>query len=366
MINKSFAKSVTVLLLCFVMCSSLFSVGASAVSLDKNGSISITCLDRVTKEPVSGAVFRLYYIADAFEENGNLGYKYTDEFKDSGMDMGNFTDAYLPVHLMAYAMLQNIPCSEKTTASNGYAVFNDLRPGAYLVVPVGAIEGYLRPSPFIALVPMQDSVTNQWVYDIDASPKVEADKGGTEERTYISVKKQWQGTAKHPDSIEVTLLKDGMVMQTVILSAENNWYYRWDDLDKNHSWNVVESKVPQGYTVSYSISQMTVIITNSEGTTQEETTTNPDETTTGDDTTSPDDTTAPDETTNPEETTGGSSDDDKTTKPTGTDENESTTKPEELIDTGQLNWPVPVFSVAGLLLFSIGWAMLNIGKKEEA
>ena len=52
-----------------------------------------------------------------------------------------------------------------------------------------------------------------------------------------------------------------------------------------------------------------------------------------------------------------------TTKPTGT--TESTTKPEELIKTGQLNWPVPIFTIAGLLLFSTGWAMLNLGKKEE-
>ena len=46
-------------------------------------------------------------------------------------------------------------------------------------------------------------------------------------------------------------------------------------------------------------------------------------------------------------------------------ETESTTKKEELIHTGQLNWPVPVFSIAGLLLFSIGWAILNWDKKDE-
>ena len=52
----------------------------------------------------------------------------------------------------------------------------------------------------------------------------------------------------------------------------------------------------------------------------------------------------------------------KTETPTTT---ESTTKPEELIKTGQLNWPVPIFTIVGLLLFSTGWAMLNLGKKEE-
>ena len=97
---------------------------------------------------------------------------------------------------------------------------------------------------------------------------------------------------------------------------------------------------------------MTVIITNTATDYEEETTTTPEE-----DTTTPTDPSSPDDdTTTPEDTTTPDSD---TTKPQGT------TKPEELIDTGMLNWPVPVFSIAGLLLFSIGWAMLNLGKKDE-
>ena len=46
-------------------------------------------------------------------------------------------------------------------------------------------------------------------------------------------------------------------------------------------------------------------------------------------------------------------------------ETNQTAKVAILIDTGQTNWPVPVFAIAGLLLFSLGWAMLNLGKKEE-
>ena len=94
--------------------------------------------------------------------------------------------------------------------------------------------------------------------------------------------------------------------------------------DKNHSWSVIEAEVPDGYRVSYSASQMTVSITNTKIEEEEETTLPPDDT--------------------PEE---------------------ETTKPDELIDTGQLNWPIPVFTIAGLLLFSAGWAMLNLSRKDE-
>lgn len=35
-----------------------------------------------------------------------------------------------------------------------------------------------------------------------------------------------------------------------------------------------------------------------------------------------------------------------------------------LPDTGQLNWPIPVLVVLGLILFSLGW-VLRFGKKKD-
>lgn len=352
---KTVSKALSILIIS-VMCFSLFSFSTAAVSLDTKGSISLTTLDKDSKEPISGAVFRVYHIALAYENNGSISYIYTDEFKDNGMDMGNFSDAYLPVHLAIYAKANEIPYIEKATDNNGKVIFDNLPCGAYLVVPTEAKEGYLNPSPFIVAVPMKDETHNSWIYNIDATPKIESDKDDEGEKIYISVKKQWQTTEKTPDSITVSLIKDGVTIDTVILSATNNWYHRWDNLDKNHLWNVIETDVPKGYTVSYLTSEMTVIITNTSDDFEEETTTSPDDTTvttTESTTSSDDDTTDQTGTTTP---TG-------TTKPTGT--TESTTKPEELIDTGQLNWPVPVFSIAGLILFSLGWAMLNFGKNDE-
>lgn len=346
--NKKTAVKALSVLIAIVMCFTSFSFGTSAVSLDKTGSITLTTLSKESKEPISGATFRVYLFASAYTAGDSVAYVYTEQFRDNGMEMGNFSDAYLPVHLAAYAELMALPYTEKTTDSDGRVVFEGLPCGAYLVVPAGIDEGYLNPNPFIVSVPMKDETQNKWVYNVDATPKIETDNDDTEEKTYISVKKQWQGTGKTPDSIAVSLVKDGNILQSVILSAENNWYHKWENLDKNHSWSVVESGVPAGYKVSYVTSQMTVIITNTADDYDEETTTSPDETTTSDDTTVPDDTTKPDGSTT---TTSGTT--------------QSTTKPEELIDTGQLNWPIPIFSIAGLVIFSAGWILLNFGKKDE-
>lgn len=354
------AKKVIAALITVALCFTLLSFGASAVSLDSKGSISLTLLDKETKEPVSGAIFRVYRFASAHSVGDSVKFVYTEDFKDNGMEMGDFSDSYLPIHLKAYADLKSIPYIEKTTDINGMVVFSSLECGAYLVVPSEINEGYINPTPFIVTVPMEDRGNNSWVFNVDASPKIEADKGDTYEKTYISVKKYWKSTEKIPDSITVSLIMDGEVADTVVLGSDNNWYYKWDDLSKKHSWSVVETEVPDGYTVSYITSQMTVIITNTDDDYNEETTTTPEDTTTPDDTTDvTEGTTKHDDTTEHISTTRS----DDTTKPEIT--TESTTKPEELIDTGQLNWPVPVFSIAGLILFSIGYVMLNFGRKDE-
>ena len=137
--------------------------------------------------------------------------------------------------------------------------------------------------------------------------------------TYISVKKVWDSESGYPEGVTVSLLRDFTQVDTVVLSKENNWSFRWDNLSARHNWNVVEN-VPDGYKVSYEISENTVKIINSKDAD-------------GPDSSAPSD--------------------------------ETTTEEEELIFTGQLNWPIPILSIAGILLFSLGWAMFNFSNKDE-
>jgi uncharacterized surface anchored protein len=224
-----------------------------------------------------------------------------------------------------------LPYTEKLTDNNGVLVFEDLTPGLYLIVPAQEIEGYYMPTPFVISVPEYDTVNKTWVFDVDASPKIIGGIVDGDKDTYISVVKKWKTDKEIPEKITVVLLRDFKEFEKVELNEDNNWYYRWDGLSKDFIWSVVESIVPDGYTVSYETSSNTVTIINKYN---EEGTTEPG-TEPGEGTTRPSD---------------GEEDDD------GKD---------DLADTGQLNWPIPVFAVAGLLLFSIGWAVLNFGKKEN-
>ncbi len=316
--NKT-VKRVFSILVVAVMCFTLLSFGADALTLDKNGSIALHVADSENKTPMEGARFRLYMFAAAYEKGNGVGYDYVIPYDDCNMDMDNLQDAHLAVHLSHFALTHDLPYAEKVSDASGDIVFDGLKPGVYLVLATEILENYYLPSPFVINIPIYNNDSNKWEYNIIATPKMRiCGSGMNGESTYLSVKKIWDTDEEVPEKITVSLLRNLKEVERVELSEKNNWYYRWDNLGMEYTWNVVESVVPEGYRVSYSSTDKTITITNTKDV-----------------------------------------DDGETTNP------ETTTKPDELIDTGQLNWPIPVFSIAGLILFSIGWAMLNLSKKDE-
>ncbi len=116
----------------------------------------------------------------------------------------------------------------------------------------------------------------------------------------ITAVKKWVDDGKgRPDSITVQLLENGKPVETVTLNAFNKWTHTWEVLSGESEWTVKEVNVPKGYTASYSTKGTVVTITNTE----------------------------------------------------------------KLIQTGQLNWPVAVCSVAGIAVLAAG--LLLIFKKRE-
>lgn len=326
--TKGYARLIA-LMMAFLMLSLAFSVTATA-SLSKDASITLNLRDTQTGVPVPDMSFRLFFVATAYETADGMDFKLVPPYGEAGVDLKNLQDSYLPIHLAYFATSRSLEFTEKSTDKNGVVVFDKLTPGLYLVVPSQDAEDRCSVSPFVVSVPEYDRESKQWIYDVSASPKINGDINGDGKDTYISVVKKWKTDGEIPESITVVLLRDFREYAKIQLNEDNDWHYRWDGLSKNHVWNVVESIVPDGYTVSYETSSNTVTIINRD---TEEGTTEPG-TEPGEGTTRPSD--------------GGEDDDGK----------------DDLADTGQLNWPVPVLATAGLLLFSIGWAVLNLGKKE--
>ena len=120
--------------------------------------------------------------------------------------------------------------------------------------------------------------------------------------TVLTVKKEWSDNGKNrPSSVTVQLLDGDEVAETVTLGDWNDWKHTWDDLEAgdDHDWQVKEINIPKGYKASYSRKGNVVTIRNTES----------------------------------------------------------------LIQTGQLNWPVPVMAGLGLLLILAG---ILLGRKRNA
>lgn len=309
---KSVLKIICLALALLVMVQASPTARAAEIDLQRTGSVSVTLRDG--NAPVPGGIFTLYHVADIAEVSGRLEYRFLEAFTGCGAELSDIHAEGLAEHLAVYASANGVTGTTKTAGANGRVTFPNLELGLYLIVQEGRPAGYYGVAPFLVSVPLEGETG--WVYQVDASPKVQPQPDQPDDEK-LTVKKVWRGGSDHrPESVTVQLLRDGEVFDTVVLSQENGWRYSWEGLDSSFRWTVVEAQVPEGCTVEYSTAGMTITITN--------------------------------------------------TLP-GKPEEPTTPERPPLIQTGQLNWPIPILAGAGMLLMVLGWLLTREkdGKCEQ-
>ena len=98
-----------------------------------------------------------------------------------------------------------------------------------------------------------------WIFVVEAFDRP---SGPSTKYDQLTVRKLWDDDGKRPESITVNLLKNGKVHDSVELNAENQWMYTWSKLSRFSKWSVKEADVPDGYMAEYSQNGNTTIITN--------------------------------------------------------------------------------------------------------
>lgn len=412
-IKRLFALITAVMLLLSLPVTAL--AADTAIDLTKSGSIRITLKD--SAEPhdvVKGASFTLYQVGTAFHQDNNLRFQLTEAFAGSNISLNDLRADGLAEHLTAYAEQQNLSGIQSSADENGCVLFDNLQMGLYLAVQEGRVAGYYATVPFLASVPMTSADGRGWIYDIQASPKAEPKPANPSTgTTSLTVEKHWNsGNYTTPNAVTVALLRDGKIYDTRVLNAENQWQYKWVNLDKGYSWSVSELDIPDGYQVSYASISKKVTITN----TYVPTISNPDGLTvvkkwdTGN---NPHPASVKIELWNdtalyetvilseenhwtktwpqlpastvwhiyeveiPEQYEVSFSFDgstvtilnkDTTVEPTPTPSQPSqpdNPNDSSLIQTGQFNWPIPILAIAGILLFVLGWVFYCRGKRNH-
>ena len=286
--RKVFAFFLTVLL-----AASVITVSAEEFDPMKTGSISVTLTEQYEKTPIAGAQLSLHAIATVgVNTDGKINYVYTEDYADIGIaiddpDLAARLDALLPEDKEADFCMY--------TDAAGTVCFEDLPLGLYFIRQTNTVEGFAACKPFLVTVPMING--DSYVYEVNASPKTEVAK-----LTSITIKKAWNTDASTQiaDHVTVQLLRDGKVLQTAVLSEENNWQITYTDMPESDTYSVQEVDAPKGFTVTYKQKGYVFTVTNTA----------------------------------------------------------------KLVQTGQLIWPIPVLALIGVLLIAIGSVCLLQRKRN--
>lgn len=216
----------------------------TVVDFNRRGSIKITLKESTDNTNIEGSEITIYQVAVLKEKNNNIAFEYIEELKDCPNSLEDLKEP--SITLINYIKDKNIPKISLKTNKEGLVQYNNLDLGLYLVMQTNNIKGYTIFSPFFIILP--EYILDNWNYDINAFPKTDIIK-----LTDITVKKVWNKSnhTKLPLEVNIELLKNGEVIDTVKLNKDNNWHYTWKNLEKSDKYTVREINIPIGYTASY-------------------------------------------------------------------------------------------------------------------
>lgn len=156
-----------------VMLVSVISVTALAhevPDLERKGSISADMVYQGNR--VSGGSLGLYKVGKVTVENGNYSFSYIKEFEDCSIPITDLSSSGLSKELVEITNEKNISAlSVQNIDKNGHVTFSNLDLGLYLVVQKSASPGYNIISPFLVSIPNEEN--GQYIYDVNAVPKIE-------------------------------------------------------------------------------------------------------------------------------------------------------------------------------------------------
>ena len=229
---------------------SLACISATALeAFDVNKECSLTVSYMYEKQPIVGASFDMYKVADISTDKI---ITLVDEFKNcgvqlNGLDNEGFNEA---AKALEEAIGNTKPICTIQTDSNGSAVADELFSGVYLIIgkPIDMYNYTHYTMPQLVILPYENTVENQWDYAVTLNVKsvpVSID----EEPLELTVVKKWNDKGyeeMRPTEITVHLLLNGEKHETVKLSEKNKWQYKWTDLSPIGKWTVTE-EVPANY-----------------------------------------------------------------------------------------------------------------------
>lgn len=250
-----------------------FAAASATIDTSRTGSLTVThhSAEDVAKENVTS---HLYLVA-TIDENGQ--YTITDDFKEYFEDQNFFNNGYDydswkssvmyngasdSDNLQNYIKTHDIKESASGTSdSEGKTYYKGLQLGAYYVLSDKLVEeeythafaNFIYPVPILELP--ENSANFVVNYSPAVMPKTETIKNDV--LVHCSVLKRWNDSGYEnvrPSAVTFNIYCDGELMETVTLSAENNWYYEWQKAGP-YTFFVEEVAIAEGYTSNIEVFQ---------------------------------------------------------------------------------------------------------------
>lgn len=208
----------------------------------------------------------LYKVANI---SNNYIFTLTEEFEATGVTLnGAITKGEWNIirsTIDSYIVSENIlPMKVDFTDENGKIVFDNLEPGMYFTSSVRTARnniGYRFDSVLSSLPNLKDGLP---VYDVEVKTKPERDNPPKEKIRY-RVSKLWKDEKfekLRPENIEIEIFKNKELQETVVLNAENNWFYSWEAEDDGSEWMISENIASDKYVVLVEKRDTTFVLIN--------------------------------------------------------------------------------------------------------
>lgn len=170
---SAFLGAMLLAVLCFCRTAAAAEADGKA-AIDPERAVTLT-IDLEEKQ--NCATVCLYRVG---QWDGKAGaYGLTEEFSQSGAVLGAFTTAEMLEAsriLEQYVQEQGMQAISCQTTSEGIAVFPDLPHGLYLICQEREASDTVTITPFLTVLPVMDTVTHEWNYQVRAYPKHEPDQ----------------------------------------------------------------------------------------------------------------------------------------------------------------------------------------------
>lgn len=251
--NKLLAHALGILLILSLLLSLTISLPALGAAPDKGPEIAGS---------FKNMTFQLYQVAEK-DKTGN--WRACQPFQAYKLNFSLTDDEgkrELAEALVGYIRRDGVkPLQTLVSDAKGTLSFGKTADGLYLIAGDGSSDSAGRkPVPIIIEWPAKESPSSP------IRPKYEIPQSsGKSDNLAVHVKKVWQdqNSDQRPASVQVQLLKDKTVIDTVTLNADNNWKKDWYGLARGYNYHVVEKTVPEGYTLSINREGNSFTLTNS-------------------------------------------------------------------------------------------------------